>query len=685
MKRLFTLFIALACTFSVARAQYLYPNIGAGNPGGLNADTEYPEGGGQPAGWSSISTAANTTPVWSSVVNLPFSFSFNGQAQTAFKVSTSGVLTFSTSATAVPSSTAAAVPSAAIPENSVFCWGVSGRGTNDKIFTKVFGSAPNRQMWIQFNSFSLPAPAAATCFTYFAIVLEETTNKFYIVDQRNSACVAKLSIGYQIDGTSAMAVFGSPNLNQKAGSDPTDVDNVYYEFVPGVQPSVDLKLTSIDAPKFVTPSSNIDLGFSVVNQGSADVTALVLNYTVNNGPVRLSPVNSTISANGDAGNFTHVTPITVSGTDPIQIKAWITTVGDNNGSNDTLNAVTGIIAFQATKRIVFEEATGTWCQWCPRGAVFMDSLAKLYPTTAMAIAVHNGDPMTVAEYDAGLSAAVPGYPSGLVDRKGGPFDPSDFITEHDNRITETGVACDVTVDATYNSTTREYNITMGAVFATYLQGDLRFNCVIVEDDVTGTATGYRQSNAYSGGANGPMGNYHNLPNPVPAAQMVYDHVARAILGGWEGTELSIPATVAANSTHSFNYTYTLPAGYDDSQIHIIGWVMDATTGEILNANQKNFATGVATQKASNFSLSTFPNPSKGLTNFEVKMDQLKGDISLEVYDLTGRLVYTTSEGSVVGGSKFLTWEAGDDVANGIYQAVVKVGNESVAAKVALTR
>lgn len=31
-----------------------------------------------------------------------------------------------------------------------------------------------------------------------------------------------------------------------------------------------------------------------------------------------------------------------------------------------------------------------------------------------------------------------------------------------------------------------------------------------------------------------MGGFELLPNPVPAAKMTYNHVARAILGGWAG-------------------------------------------------------------------------------------------------------------------------------------------------------
>ena len=314
----------------------------------------------------------------------------------------------------------------------------------------------------------------------------------------------------------------------------------------------------------------------------------------------------------------------------------------------------------------------------------MDSLHKTYPTTAMLIAVHNSDPMVVADYDAGIAGFIGGYPSGLVDRKNGEFDPSDFFTEYDARINGF-TPCDVGVQATYNGTTRMMDITLSATFATDLSGDLRFNCVIVEDDVTGTASGYAQVNYYSGGANGAMGNYHNLPSPVPANQMVYDHVARAILGGWAGTESSIPATVTTNSVHTYSYQYAVPATVDPGYLHVIGWVSDANTGEIYNANEVNFATGVATPKAETFEVSTLPNPSNGKVNFEVKMPALSNDITLEVYDLTGRLVYTTTEGSTLGGSKFFTWNADASIANGVYQAIIKVGTESVAAKVVLTR
>lgn len=688
MRKIFTL-LTLLSFVTIANAQYKFPAIGSGNTGNnLNSDTEYPEGGGQPAGWTGISGVGATTPVWSQTETIPFDFNFDGQPVTQFKVSTSGVLTFTTNVANVPSYTPSNLPSAQIPDNSIVCWGISGRGTNDKIFTKVFGQTPNRQLWIQFNSYSLPSPASVNCYTYFAIVLEESTDKFYIVDQRNNGCVHGLTIGWQVDGSTAFALSPSPTVRSVAGADPTFIDNLYYGFEPGTQLTTDAGVMSLDVPKYTSFPSTVDVSLEVINKGSAALNDLDFKYQINNGAiVSQSVTGANIAANGGRKVLVHSTPINVASQSAINLKTWIEVAGDANKLDDTASAFIGVMTntFTPTKRVLFEEATGTWCQWCPRGTVYMDSLHKTYPTTAMLVAVHNQDPMAVIEYDAGVSALVPGYPSGLADREPNkPYDPSEFFDAYDAKITEI-TPCDVLVDATYDAGTRTYDITIGAKFATDLMGDFRINAVVTEDNVTGSGNAYAQVNAYSGGGNGPMGNFHNLPNPVPASMMEYDHVGRAILGGFDGLENSIPVNVVSGNTYNANFQYTVPLTQDPNNMHIIGFVTDFSTGQVFNANEKNFASGVSSVKAKSFVVSTFPNPSNGKTTFEVKMDKVSVNVSLEVYDLTGRLVYSTSNGVIVGGSKFMNWTADENVANGIYQAVVKVGNESITSKVVLTR
>ena len=235
MKRLLlTAGFALAFGVAPATAQYTQvPFLNAGqNPGSLNPDTEYPIDGGLEPGWTTLFTGTPTTfatPAWSQTNGVPFAFFFNGQAAPSYKVSSSGVLTFTTSATAVPSSTNTALPSAQIPDKSVCVWGI-GATTGDFIITKTFGTAPNRQHWVQFNSFS--KPGNQTLFTYWSIVLEETTNNIYIVDQRtNAATGLAITAGVQVNATTALQIAGSPALESRTTGSPSLLDNSYWSFL----------------------------------------------------------------------------------------------------------------------------------------------------------------------------------------------------------------------------------------------------------------------------------------------------------------------------------------------------------------------------------------------------------------------------------------------------------------------
>ena len=152
MKRILTLLSVVLSALTVHAQYYYLPSTTNGNPGGLNADSEYPVGGGLSTTWTSISSPNASTPQWSSINAIPFSFDFNGSAVTHYKVSTSGVLTFDTAAVTPPSYTKGTLPNAGIPDKSVCIWGLAGPGANDIIVKKTFGSAPNRQHWVFFAS-----------------------------------------------------------------------------------------------------------------------------------------------------------------------------------------------------------------------------------------------------------------------------------------------------------------------------------------------------------------------------------------------------------------------------------------------------------------------------------------------------------------------------------------------------
>ncbi|HNQ13018.1 MAG TPA: Omp28-related outer membrane protein [Bacteroidia bacterium] len=685
MKKIFTLLLFIMLSAGMVNAQYYYlPFINAGqNPGNLNNDTEYPVGGGIPAGWTSIHAGSAASPAWSSTATIPFSFNFNGSNYTQFKVSTSGVLTFDLAAATAPAYNNVAIPSALVPDNSICAWGISGHGSNDNIVTKTFGTAPNRQHWIFFSSYSAPG---STSWTYWSIVLEETSNNIYIVDQRHAASnIITATLGVQINSTTAVQVTGSPNVNNLASSDPTPADNSYYMFVQGVQAANEAKLEELTFANFHVAPANVIISGKIANFGTAAINSITVKYEIQ-GSTYTDVLNGLNIPSFGSYNFNHSTNYMQASSGNYPVKVWIELAGDQNQLNDTLNDFIGVLTFLPTKKVVFEEATGTWCGWCPRGAVYMDSLAVVHPTNALLVAVHNNDPMAVANYDAGMGALIGGYPSGVVDRKIIDIDPSSFFVHYNNLINDVP-PCDVAATATHNAVSNSLTIDVSATFAIGLTGDYRFNCVVIEDNITGNTSGYNQVNYYSfQSQNIPLtGAGHNWqaePNPVNFANMEYDHVGRAILGGFDGQAGSLPGTVVENNTYNHGFNYTLLANQNPANMHVIAWVSDYSSKYILNANKGDVLLSINDAIASDFSFNVYPNPATESTT--INLDLNKSDnISIQIVDMTGKVVYSNMDELNAG--KYARNISVTDFANGIYNIVIKSSNESVSKKLIIAR
>ena len=178
MKKITLLIAGLFLASTLSFGQYYYLGGGSGNPGGLNTDDEF-SNSWSTDGWTSILGPSVATPTWSANQTIPFTFNFNGSPVTQYKVSSTGVLTFTTGAVTVPSSTNAALPDATIPDASICMWGIEASGTNDEVVIKPFGTAPNRQQWIYLVSNTLGGAG----WTYASFVLEETSDRIYLVEQ----------------------------------------------------------------------------------------------------------------------------------------------------------------------------------------------------------------------------------------------------------------------------------------------------------------------------------------------------------------------------------------------------------------------------------------------------------------------------------------------------------------------
>ncbi|MBK9337052.1 MAG: choice-of-anchor J domain-containing protein [Lewinellaceae bacterium] len=350
-------------------------------------------------------------------------------------------------------------------------------------------------------------------------------------------------------------------------------------------------------------------------------------------------------------------------------------VGDADPSDNTGTSTFSILGVepQPGRKVVVEEGTGTWCTWCPRGAVMMDFIAENYPDLAIPIAVHNStsDPMRNAIYDAGMLTLIGGFPGGLVEREadidpllGNPnFEKS--LIEHLTQPAKILVSQNVEWDAA----TRKVDVTSSLQFLEEMNGDFRIAVAYTEEGVTGTTSGYNQVNAYSGGGQGPMGGFENLVSPVPAAQMVYSHVARQIVGGFTGAAGSVPVANPAGSVMSYQSSYNVPPTYNIDNMHVITMVIDNATGRIINAESTAIpfvSTSAPTLTFDAINVSLAPNPVQDAATLTIKVQET-ADVQIRVVDAFGRVVSEHNYDNI-SGKQFLPFRVGN-LPNGMYTLV----------------
>ncbi len=353
--------------------------------------------------------------------------------------------------------------------------------------------------------------------------------------------------------------------------------------------------------------------------------------------------------------FTHSVMFDLSETGEYPINVSFTMPNDvedeDPADNNTSRNLYGLDT-QLPKLVVVEEATGTWCGWCPRGTVNMDIIAADHADVAIPIAVHNGDPMTISEYDGPFSASVGGYPSGHLDRKIKDIDPGTFVAQLPN-LQNRMVPCEVLTESIYEPASRNVVVrATGKLSIATAANDLRLSCVITEDDVKGTTTGYNQVNYYAGGAQGAMGGYESLPDPVLAANMVYHFVPRALFGGFYGMENSVPDVLEAGEEFSVEWTFTVPAGFNVEEMHAITFILDDQTGEILNGS-----TVPLTDQLSAVPLipmgqtSLYPNPTSDILNLSVDF-LTETPVSMKIYNTYGGLIRDLGKLNLSNGTAF---------------------------------
>lgn len=645
---------------------YIAPGSGAGNPGGLNGDAEYPPGGGLPAGWTTVLTGPQNE-MWSANQSLPFAFKFNDQDVTSYKISANGVVTFDVATSITPSAVNADLPNAGIPNQSVCVWGVGATATSDFVVSKTFGTTGKRQLWIQYNSCS--EANIGTGWIYASIVFEEGTNNIYIVDQRyNGTAASKISMGIQIDGSTAVKVSGTPAYAMKSVNDATTADNVFYSFIPGSQPADEAGIVSVTMANYISVNNApFDITFNVQNGGSNAITSLDVEYTVDGGTAVSGKITGLNIASGASGTAVHPTK-------------WSGTVGSHtiavkivkvNGSDDTKvgnnNASKSLMVFDKAvdRKILNEVFTSSTCPPCTPGNInynkVIDGRDKHSTIKYQVNFPGTGDPYCTQEVrDRMTFYNVNSVPRMEIDG-GWDNNANSFTTALYDEYQSKPSFIEITgsVSLTWKNTiTLDVNVNP---LLDNASNNLKLHAAIVEGVTYANKKSNGETQFESVMKKMMTGSVGQVLTPLKKDTKVSKKIAYTFNGGYR---LPLDGSVAQHINHlSENSVETW------NDLAVVVFVQDATTKEILQS--ETFPIALVGTEAVEQNLNLYPNPANNLFVVEAKE---MGNATVVVTDLQGKVVFNGNMTSGALSMNVADWSAG------VYMVSVNGNNKNLNSK-----
>jgi hypothetical protein len=606
--------------------------------------------------------------MWSANQSLPFAFKFNDQDVTSYKVAANGVVTFDVATTITPSAVNGDLPSSGIPNQSVCVWGVGATATGDYVISKTFGTAGKRQHWIQYNSCS--EANIGTGWIYMSIVLEEGTNNIYVVDQRyNGTAASKLSVGIQIDGSTAVKVSGTPAYAVKSVNDPTTADNVFYSFLPGSMPADEAGIVSVSMANYISVNNApFNVSFNVQNGGSNAITSLDVEYTVDGGAAVSGKITGLNIASGATGAAVHPTK-------------WSGTVGSHtiavkivkvNGADDTKvgnnNASKSLMVFDKAvdRKILNEVFTSSTCPPCTPGNVnynkVIDGRSKHSTIKYQVNFPGTGDPYCTQEVrDRMTFYNVNSVPRMEIDG-GWDNNANSFTTALYDEYQSKPSFIEITgsVSLTWKNT-----ITLDVSVNPLLDNasnNLKLHAAIVEGVTYANKKSNGETQFESVMKKMMTGSVGQVLTPLKKDTKVSKKIAYTFNGGYR---LPLDGSVAQHINHLSENSVE---SWND--LSVVVFVQDATTKEILQS--ETFPIALVGTEAVEQNLNLYPNPANNLFVVEAKE---MGNATVVVTDLQGKTVFN---GNMTEGALSMNVA---DWSEGVYMVSVNGNSKNLNSKI----
>lgn len=347
----------------------------------------------------------------------------------------------------------------------------------------------------------------------------------------------------------------------------------------------DLALTNVHpTARLIQLGTSLAVEGTIVNNNFVAVQNPQIAYSINGGTVTKKSISCKLSQ-GETFDFSLSIPtrsITEAGPVTVDLELLWRDGSEDVTPDDNKATVKAILTdSKPNRRMVCEEATGSWCGWCVRGIVGLHDMTEKYPEQFIGIAVHNGDEYAHNSYTSYLTGlGINGYPGSIINRQPGSVNPGFATLEATLKnmapYAEVNVSCKADFSGSSYALRAEASPVIDIDNANYA-----VVFVITEDYLAGV-----QSNYYSGGAAGEMGGFEKLGDKV---KVDYMDVARFVWPSGDHPETTAAAALPTVMQEGLTYTvqYNVPASSvthkNIENLNCIAMIVDRATGEVVNA------------------------------------------------------------------------------------------------------
>lgn len=260
------------------------------------------------------------------------------------------------------------------------------------------------------------------------------------------------------------------------------------------------------------------------------------------------------------------------------------------------------------RKAVMEELTGTWCGWCPRGAVAIENLKRDFPNDFIAIAIHgpsnSNDPFKASTYMT-LADGGFGYPTAILNRivsvdpyygfnTNNPYGVKDIIDLITQLPTEAqmGVSSKLSDDESTIEVTSYTKFSLEDDECPYMVG-----YVLLEDKLMAAQSNYYSSQVaqqYGITEAGLPADLKPLYQKKYQYSNIFDDVARGIYDCF-GIEGSLSGAISTNDVKTHTYTIDVPNSIKNfDNVSVVALLFDIVTGEIIAAEKAYLGESVLT-------------------------------------------------------------------------------------------